>query len=198
MRSTFILITLSLLFVGSNAFGMIIHGTQSKCFTEHLSDNVLAKGTYYAENEVKTCVITVWNPSGKVIYTDKVTGRGRFLFNTETEGEYKVCIENKGPQDSEVSLKFRYGIDAKDYSHLAQVQNLEPIEVQMQWIVDSLYEVDETIETIQEREAQIRDISATIDYNIFLFSVITIILLISISISQTYALKRRFVKAKLL
>lgn len=85
-------------------------------------------------------------------------------------------------------LKFRYGIDAKDYSHLAQVQNLEPIEVQMQWIVDSLAEVDESTEyvhcywqlligyrSLQDRENQIRELSAKIDQNIFIFGIITIV-----------------------
>ena len=48
----------------------------------------------------------------------------------------------------EMSLFFRYkfGIEAKDYSHLAQFQNLEDVEVQTQWIVDSLYEVQDTVE----------------------------------------------------
>lgn len=50
----------------------------------------------------------------------------------------------------EVGLFFRYkfGIEAKDYSHLAQFQNLEDVEVQTQWIVDSLYEVQDTVEWV--------------------------------------------------
>lgn len=46
-------------------------------------------------------------------------------------------------------FKYKFGIEAKDYSHLAQLQNLEDVEVQTEWIIDTLYEVQETVEYLQ-------------------------------------------------
>lgn len=43
-------------------------------------------------------------------------------------------------------FKFKSGIEAKDYSNLAQLQNLEEVEVQNQWILDALYEVQDSVE----------------------------------------------------
>ena len=43
-------------------------------------------------------------------------------------------------------FKYKFGIEAKDYSHLAQLQNLEDVEIQTEWIIDTLYEVQETVE----------------------------------------------------
>lgn len=45
-------------------------------------------------------------------------------------------------------FKYKFGIEAKDYSHLAQLQNLEDVEVQTEWIIDTLYEVQETVECL--------------------------------------------------
>lgn len=45
-------------------------------------------------------------------------------------------------------FKYKFGIEAKDYSHLAQLQNLEDVEVQTEWIIDTLYEVQETVECV--------------------------------------------------
>lgn len=43
-------------------------------------------------------------------------------------------------------FKFKSGIEAKDYSNLAQLHNLEEVEVQNQWILDALYEVQDSVE----------------------------------------------------
>ena len=43
-------------------------------------------------------------------------------------------------------FKFKSGIEAKDYSNLAQLHNLEEVEVQNQWILDALYEVQGSVE----------------------------------------------------
>ena len=76
--------------------------------------------------------------------TVKLKATIRFVFPTKVRLFCSCYFIDTLPAN--LILKFRYGIDAKDYSHLAQVQNLEPIEVQMQWIVDSLAEVDESTE----------------------------------------------------
>ena len=116
-------------------------------------------------------------------------------------------------------FKYKFGIEAKDYSHLAQLQNLEDVEIQTEWIIDTLYEVQETVEyatnvdiwhssVIQEHDEEIRSISSLFDWfdlflvdldkKLILFSGITIIVLIVLSVFQTMMLKRRLVKAKLL
>ena len=178
-------------------FGFTVDPSSEKCFFENIEDNTLVKGTYLYESGSKIAVVTVKDPNDKIIYTDIVSSRGKFVFNSEIEGNYKICFSNKDTLPANLILKFRYGIDAKDYSHLAQVQNLEPIEVQMQWIVDSLAEVDESTESLQDRENQIRELSAKIDQNIFIFGIITIVLLVILSVSQTMMLKRRLKKAKI-
>ena len=71
-------------------------------------------------------------------------------------------------------FKYKFGIEAKDYSHLAQLQNLEDVEVQTEWIIDTLYEVQDTVELfiyflflfysiIQEHDEEIRSSSSMED-----------------------------------
>ena len=46
----------------------------------------------------------------------------------------------------DVFFKYKFGIEAKDYSQVAQLKNLEEVEIQTQWIIDTLYEVQDNVE----------------------------------------------------
>ncbi len=43
-------------------------------------------------------------------------------------------------------FQYKSGIEAKDYSHLAQLQNILEVDTQTQWIIDSLYAVQDAVE----------------------------------------------------
>ena len=57
-----------------------------------------------------------------------------------------MCILILDKFKIDMFFKYKFGIEAKDYSHLAQLQNLEDVEVQTEWIIDTLYEVQDTVE----------------------------------------------------
>ena len=51
-----------------------------------------------------------------------------------------------GPFAVDLFFKYKSGSEAKDYSHLAQMQNILEVDTQTQWIIDSLYSVQDTVE----------------------------------------------------
>ena len=55
------------------------------------------------------------------------------------------CIE-QDPFEVDLFFKYKSGSEAKDYSHLAQMQNILEVDTQTQWIIDSLYSVQDTVE----------------------------------------------------
>ncbi|KAK8807729.1 hypothetical protein JH06_4453 [Blastocystis sp. subtype 4] len=113
-------------------------------------------------------------------------------------GTYTTCFENGNSFPVDLFFQYKSGIEAKDYSHLAQLQNILEVDTQTQWIIDSLYAVQDAVDVIQEHEDEIRSIAMDLDYKVIFFSGITIAVLIILSILQTCMLKRRLVKAKLL
>lgn len=117
-------------------------------------------------NEKTNIVVTVcfiflfypklFDPNGGILYTKKDAKQGRFITNAPVSGTYTTCFKNGSKQAEnglcadnfkvDMFFKFKSGIEAKDYSSLAQLQNLEEVEVQTQWILDALYEVQDTVE----------------------------------------------------
>ena len=55
------------------------------------------------------------------------------------------CVELE-PFEVDLFFKYKSGSEAKDYSHLAQMQNILEVDTQTQWIIDSLYSVQDTVE----------------------------------------------------
>ncbi|KAK8830196.1 hypothetical protein WA577_005886, partial [Blastocystis sp. JDR] len=202
MKTFGLLLAGCFLFVGCHSFGITLATGEQRCFTEHMDEHVLTKGKYILSdspnlNQDKSRVsVTVFDPSSKVIYQATDIKKGKFLFNSPSSGTYKICFKNDNQVEVSLFFRYKFGIEAKDYSHLAQFQNLEDVEVQTQWIVDSLYEVQDTVDVIQEHDEEIRRIAMDLDNKLIVFSIITIVVLIVISIFQMYVLKRRLVKAK--
>ena len=101
-------------------------------------------------------LIQVYDPKDVVLYAAKDTKNGRFTFVTPYSGTYRTCFTNGSLYLMRILIldkfkvdmffKYKFGIEAKDYSHLAQLQNLEDVEVQTEWIIDTLYEVQDTVE----------------------------------------------------
>ena len=55
-------------------------------------------------------------------------------FTTFHGGYYQICIKNGDQKEAKVNFDLKYGVAAKDYSAVAKVKDLKPVEIDVLFI----------------------------------------------------------------
>ncbi|OMH85194.1 Endoplasmic reticulum vesicle protein 25 [Zancudomyces culisetae] len=130
-----------------------------------------------------------------------------FEFVTQSHANVMVCFENLLTDNnvansqqhsdyySEVYLKMESGASSVDFLKMQLDSKLNPIEVEMRRLESNLEDVQESLAYLKIREGRLRDMSEIVNSRVSTFSILTLLILISITVSQVFYL-RRFFKAK--
>jgi hypothetical protein len=118
-------------------------------------------------------------------------------FYTYEGGQYQFCVENLNPSPVDVDVDFKVGVEAKDYSGLADTKYLTPTETQVMKVSEVTKQIKKELSYIREREEQMRHTNQSIGERVVGYSVLTIVLLVTLSVLQIVYLRSFFRTKKL-
>ena len=173
---------------------------RKECFTESFNPNTLVKGSFTArEADYHHLVVTLVTEAGKPIYTEEHIGAFvKFSFTTADEGSVNICVENRGEKYMKIAFELLSGLEAGDTAGVASDEDLKPIERQLVQLDRTMKAIKTTTSYIVNREEEKLTQADTISFKLYMFSVITMVVMALISFLQAKYLKNFFRSKKLI
>lgn len=173
---------------------------RKECFTETFGPEVLVKGSFTAkESDYNHLVASVTNEEGQTIIADDYqSAEVKFSFTTQTEGNVNICVENKGEKYMKINFELLIGLEAGDIAGVASDEDLKPIERQLMQLERTMESIKTTTSYIVGREEEKITQSDSISFKLYMFSIITMIVMAAISFFQAKYLKNFFRSKKLI
>jgi|LauGreDrversion4_2_1035121.scaffolds.fasta_scaffold205839_2 hypothetical protein len=107
-------------------------------------------------------------------------------------------MENFEHKELRVNFEFLTGVAAKDYSDIAKKSNLKPIELNLKKLEDMLSYLIHDISTILVHEEHTLALNDSLSNKIILFSMITLISMISIGLIETFYIRKYLQNRKII
>lgn len=113
-------------------------------------------------------------------------------------GNYQLCIENNEYKDVKIAFEFRTGIDAKDYSEIAKKSNLKPVELNLQKLEDMISYLIHELSSIMAHEEHTLSVNDSLSNKIILFSMLTLVCMITIGLFETIYIRKYLQNRKII
>ena len=117
-------------------------------------------------------------PNDATEFTQADLVSSKFSFTADIGGSHKICFSNGSPQKRTVELDWASGAAAIDYSDVAKVEQLKPLELEMRKLEDRLAAVRKEMQFQREREEAHRDSSESTASRVMWFSLLTIAIVV--------------------
>ena len=121
-----------------------------------------------------------------------------FSITTPSNGLYSVCIKNYGKEKCESKLTIKSGINANDFSSIAKSKDLEPIDYELEKLLQKQKRLSHFHKVSIEKQNEFSSIYKSISSRISYYSLLMIAGMIMIGIMETLYLKRFMEKRKII
>ena len=193
---------------GASAIRFDVDPGETMCVSEEVMRDELAVGEYNVPFDKSTGLsevsIHVTGPtplkmggSTKTFYSRKQATKGKFALTGLETGSHKVCFHSKAKKVARVELAINVGVSAKDFETVAKKVHLNPLEAELNRLLDSATEIHDEQLYMRSREEELRNTNESTADRIKWFSVSTIIVLLVLGAWQIMALKSFFKSKKL-
>ena len=182
-------------------FAFKLPRNKQECFSEPLNPNTLVKGSFICdEADYEDLSVEIYNHAGKPVLTEPQIGAAiRFSYITgEEAGNTNICITNTGKKYIKINFELLTGLDAGDFSQAASDADLKPLETGLDVITKMMASIKTTTSFIVNHAEEKLTESDTITTKLYIFSIITVIVVVAASIFQVKFLERLFKKKKLI
>lgn len=116
----------------------------------------------------------------------------RYQFTTLVSGNHQICVSNNDSKERTFDFKIQTGIEAKDYSSIITKKHLRPVEVQAQKVQDMVAQLRQELSYLVESEEKLRTQNASIKSRVFIFGLISILVMLGSTYLQITYLKNFF------
>jgi hypothetical protein len=177
-----------------------------KCLSDEVAQGSLVVVHYDILGNVhgRTGVsLLIKDPQGKYLKEDpdidlSTQDIHKFSFSAEAAGTYTMCFFNSNEFVMRVSLDFKHGVEAKDYSEIAKREHLMPVEKELRKMEDTVDEIHREMLYMREREAAMRNTNESTNSRVLWFSSFSIFVLLAMGLWQIVYLKKFFKSKKLI
>ena len=164
------------------------------CFTESLSSQLLCLIELSSPQKLSLQVI---DPDNYLLYGQSLENH-RYSFTALNDGIYKLCLINPHTDVVRINMSVKTGVNAKDYSNIASVNDFKDIELKMRKLEDQVIDIHKKIQFLREREEELRLTNATIHNRVIGYSICTVLMLLCLALIQILYLKRYFKSKKMI
>eukprot|EP00755_Sulcionema_specki_P005778 Sspe_Gene.33703::Locus_16430_Transcript_1_1_Confidence_1.000_Length_829::g.33703::m.33703/K20352/TMED10, ERV25; p24 family protein delta-1 len=189
------------------AFKFSIPARGYKCFHEELPHDYDFGGHWSASPGYSQFIdIRVTNPHGQVIIEEKGKDKSSFKLRTTIAGDHTVCFYNRLVQGvpfnptmkRDITFELLEGAGTRDYSEVARVEHLKPIEVNLRMMEDTVHEIHLEYQTFKENEQAMREISESTNSRAMWITMISMTSFFLFGAWQVRHLKAFFRKQKMI
>ena len=204
------------LVVGIGAIAGLVRATEvqfpiaasgTRCFGEELQahDLMVVKAESVVDKTMKFSVVVkaaLHGPDSTPSQTiHREEGRVAFshAFTSTTPGAHWVCITNEdGWKEMNVQLSIKSGVQAKDYSQIAKKDHLEPAQLSIRMIQDTLHEYRSNLFYQRRREERMRETIDSTASRALTFCILNVLLIAGVGLCQAYFFRRFFRSKKII
>ena len=179
----------------NTTFGLELFSYNERCLTEYFLKQTVVVFELNSDNP--RMELTVKLPEGNVIY-NKMNNTSLFSITTPSNGLYSVCIKNFGKEKCESTLTIKSGINANDFSSVAKSKDLEPIDYELEKILQKQNRLSHYNKVSIEKQNEFSSIYKSISSRISYYSLLMIAGMIMIGIMETLYLKKFMEKRKII
>ncbi|KAK7394467.1 hypothetical protein VNO78_14995 [Psophocarpus tetragonolobus] len=178
-----------------------------KCISEELKSNVITVGNYHVVNpnhdsNSHKITVRVRSPYGNGHHYGDDVLSGDFAFTAAEAGDYTTCFSvspDLHPQESViVEFVWKTGVAAKDWSNVAKKGNIDVMQLELRKLNDVVSSIHDEIFYLREREIEMQDLNNETSTKMFTYSLLSILVCLSVAGLQLWHLKTFFEKKKLL
>jgi hypothetical protein len=142
---------------------------------------------------------SAYGSGGNVVFKEEMKSSVQHAFTSSAAGPHWVCVTNTDSyKDLDVLLSIRSGVQAKDYTKIAQKEHLEPAQVSIRKINDLLREYRVNLMYQRRRDERMREtIDSTAD-RALAFCIFNVALIVAMGLAQAYFFRRFFRSKKII
>ena len=168
---------------------------QERCLSEYYKAQTVI--IFELDSESPEMQLEVRSPDGRILYHN-INTTSLYSLTTQSNGFYEVCAKNMGKYNNDVSLLIKSGISANDYSSVAKSKDLEPIDFELDKLLEKQSILTHFNKVSQEKQNQFGVIYKSISKRIIFYSLLMVAGMILIGIIETLYLKRFMERRKII
>ena len=147
--------------------------------------------------EVQSILMDVQDPFKTKKYESKESS-GSFSINVRQEGIHDICFWNTGRNVRSVTLEIRNTLKKNKNENMIKTKHIQPLQQQMEDIVNSAQHLRNDLQHLKEREWQMRDLNEKTNERVVWFTFFSIAIFVIAGLAKIIYLKSFFTKKKLI
>lgn len=187
-RSLIIITTILVLFnlsISASNFKFSIKPKDEFCLHEYFPDQTLITVHIFSD-KASALSVYIQDSNKKKIAAKKNIHQFKDSFTTIEGGNYEICMLNISKEYNNIEFEMKHGIEAKDYSQIPKLQDLKPIELNLQKLEDYTQEIYHLIMFSDSREKTYGSLQESIIVGISWVSIIIIIIMLLVGVGEAY------------
>eukprot|EP00465_Bigelowiella_longifila_P011348 CAMPEP_0185263552 /NCGR_PEP_ID=MMETSP1359-20130426/15285_1 /TAXON_ID=552665 /ORGANISM="Bigelowiella longifila, Strain CCMP242" /LENGTH=208 /DNA_ID=CAMNT_0027851161 /DNA_START=28 /DNA_END=654 /DNA_ORIENTATION=- len=174
----------------THAIHFELQARSQKCLGEEVERNdiIVAK---FKSMEGRKLTTTVLDSRGQSLYS-KTTASGKYTITSKENGEHRTCFFNTEALPTTVEFSVKTGLGAKDYSGIAQKDNLKPIELELLRLEDIINYIQAEFKRLEANEVEQAAINASTNSRVFWLSILSMLCIVGVNAAQIYFLVQYF------
>jgi hypothetical protein len=209
MMSLFLLLLVGLVSIHATEIQLKIPIAGTRCLGEELQAHdllVVKAEAVVNKDSLFTLLIKTTNSGtsaygsqGNVLFKEEKKSSIAHALTSTVSGPHWVCVTNSDSyKDLDVMLSIRSGVQAKDYTKIAQKEHLEPAQLTIRKIEDLLREYRVNLMYQRRRDERMRDTIDSTSDRALAFCVINVGLIVAMGLIQAYFFRRFFRSKKII
>ncbi|KAK2994603.1 hypothetical protein RJ640_025657 [Escallonia rubra] len=181
----------------------------TKCITEDIKNNAMTVGKYSVVNpnegypmpDTHKITLRVTSPYGNNYHYADHVDAGNYAFTTAESGDYMACFwaaDHKPQIILSIDFEWKSGVAAKDWSNVAKKGQIEVMELELKKLFDTVTSIHDEMFYLREREEEMQALNKATNSQMATFSLLSLLVCVSVAGLQLWHLKTYFVRKKLL
>lgn len=202
-------VTLTSLGVGATEIQLKLPIAGTRCLGEELQahDLIVVKADSVINKDALFTLIiktttqgsSAYGSQGNVLFKEEKKSTVTHALTSTVSGPHWVCITNTDSyKELDVMLSIRSGVQAKDYTKIAQKEHLEPAQLTIRKIEDLVKEYRVNLMYQRRRDERMRETIDSTSDRALAFCVINVSLIVAMGLVQAYFFRRFFRSKKII
>eukprot|EP01061_Rhynchopus_euleeides_P023277 TRINITY_DN37956_c0_g1_i1.p1 TRINITY_DN37956_c0_g1~~TRINITY_DN37956_c0_g1_i1.p1 ORF type:complete len:207 (+),score=92.34 TRINITY_DN37956_c0_g1_i1:124-744(+) len=193
--------------VAVDAFTFTLAARDYKCFNEELPADYDFSGKWSAAAGYSQFIdVKITNPYGQILLEERNKDKSVFHLTTTHSGDHTVCFYNtlaagvpfRPGLSRDVTFSLNEGADAHDYTEVAKLEHLKPIEVNLRMMEDTVRAIHAEYQYFKKRESEMRETSESTNSRAMWITVISMTSFFLFGVWQVSHMKKHFRERKLI
>ena len=178
-----------------HSFMMELEPGRERCLSEYYKSQTVV--IFELTSNTPGIQLEVKSPDGRILYHHN-NYTSLCSITTKSNGFYSVCAKNYARLMSEIQLSIKSGVNANDLSSVAKSKDLEPIDYELDKIIQKSPILDHFNKVSLQKQEQFSNRYKSISHKIILYSLLMIVGMVVIGVIETLYLKRFMEKRKII